>query len=283
MNRVIRLFFSTAFILIGIGTFYDFQITYAVHGHFPLFARFMELFGELPFTLSLGIPFAVFFHVRDRSSRADDLIQGGVFSVFGILFSVGIYLVIFRYLYPIGGHSHGDMTARMIIIGLCLGGVTYMCLIVVFGKMMEPESAVRDRKWRRAAISMLMLALSSFFLMRVIKMFAGRPRFWALGGDAGLFVPWFKVSGLTVHNDHMSFVSGHAVHALIMLGFAFFLSQGSKRYTYMLVASFSWYALVCLGRLMSGQHFLTDLVFGGMLTAVLFLLIERWNRKGAGA
>lgn len=279
MSRVMGLFFMTAFILIGIGTFYDFQITYAFHGYFPSVARFTELFGEVPFTLSLAIPFAVFFHLRDRSSQTDNLIQGMVFNVFGVFFSVIIYLVIFRYIHPTGDHSHGDMTIGMIMTGLCLGVVTHVCLIFIFGKMMESRDAAGDRKWGRAAISMFVLALSSFFIMRVIKMFAARPRFWALGGETDLFVPWYKVSGPTLQNEHMSFVSGHAVHALILLGFAFFFAKGSKRYTYILVASFSWYAFICLGRLLSGQHFLTDLVFGGIVTAVLFLLIERWNRK----
>lgn len=275
MTKAIKVFFVCALILIGIGTIFDFQVTQFFEGHLLFIARFTEIFGEVPFTLCLAIPFAIFFYFRNKSNKAVHILLGGLYSLLGIFFSFFIYLGIFRYLNPSDGNSHGDISTSMIVIAIILGIITYVGFLFILSK----KSNVNRKKWTKSAISMLTLSFSTVLMTNIIKMIVGRPRFWTLEENINNFVPWYEINGLTTINSNMSFISGHTANAFVIIAFAFFFVKGTKQYTNIILAALTWGTLVGLGRLLSGQHFLTDVVFAGLLTIVLFLLIKKWNDK----
>lgn len=276
MTKAIKVFFVCALILIGIGTFFDFQVTHFFDGHFLFIARFTEIFGEVPFALCLAIPFAIFFHFQNKPNKTINILLGGLYSLLGIFFSLFIYLGIFRYLNPTDGNSHGEVSVSMFIIAILLGLITYASFLFILSKKLPSSNR---KKWIKSAISMLILSFSTVLVTNIIKMIVGRPRFWTLENNINDFIPWYEINGLTTVNANMSFVSGHTANAFVLLAFAFFFVKGTKYYTNIIIASLTWGSLVGLGRLLSGQHFLTDVVFGGLLTIILYLFIEKWLNR----
>jgi lipid A 4'-phosphatase len=113
----------------------------------------------------------------------------------------------------------------------------------------------------------------------VLKSHWGRPRpieVSAFGGSLE-FVPWFSPFGGC--DSNCSFVSGEAASAFSLLAIAIILPQ---RYRAAAVAAAIVYGLVVgLMRVAMGGHFLSDILFAGVFTAlaiwVLHGAIFRWR------
>src|SRR2546426_744131 len=61
-----------------------------------------------------------------------------------------------------------------------------------------------------------------------------------------------------------AFVSGHAAFAFSLVSFAFLLPLGWRRKT-AIAAALAFGALVGLGRIAAGGHFLSDVVYAGLI------------------
>lgn len=113
----------------------------------------------------------------------------------------------------------------------------------------------------------------------LLKSHWGRPRpveVSAFGGSLD-FVPWFSPFGGC--DSNCSFVSGEAASAFSLLALAIILPQ---RYRVTAVVVASVYGLVVgLMRIAMGGHFLSDVLFAGVFTAltiwVLHGVIFRWR------
>src|SRR4029077_3910090 len=81
-----------------------------------------------------------------------------------------------------------------------------------------------------------------------------------------------------------SFVSGHAALGFSLVGFALLLPAGSTRRSSIAVA-IGFGALVGLGRIAQGAHFLSDVVFAGLLVYGVTALLHWWivRRDGLAA
>ncbi len=95
----------------------------------------------------------------------------------------------------------------------------------------------------------------------------------AFGGPQN-FTPALLPAAACAQN--CSFVSGHAALGFSLVAFAFLLPSGSSR-RWAVAAALGFGALVGLGRMAQGSHFLSDVVFAGLLvygtTAALYWLI----------
>jgi len=72
-----------------------------------------------------------------------------------------------------------------------------------------------------------------------------------------------------------SFVSGHAALGFSLVAFAFLLPPGRDRTT-AIAAALGFGALVGLGRMAAGRHFLSDVAFAGLLMFGVTWLLHRW-------
>lgn len=267
--KVMKWFYGCFLILILAGTFYDYEITNLFQGNWTLFARVTEIFGEAPAMAALAVPFVIFAASNKRSTVYDYILLG-IQTVFGLLFSFMVYFGIFRYLKPEGGNSRGEVTPTTLLIAVLLGGVTYFGLWRYF-KNKEQEKL---EKLKYAAKMMLLFAFTVVLLTNTVKIIVGRPRFWTIEDPTFEYLPWYKISGPVFSDDLMSFVSGHTSNAFIMISFAWMFFYETQWMEKVLYASLLWGTLVAAGRLFSGQHFLTDVAFAGILTVTLFLLFH---------
>src|SRR5258708_3567418 len=76
--------------------------------------------------------------------------------------------------------------------------------------------------------------------------------------------------------DHnCAFVSGHAALGFSLIGFAFLLPPGRKRQV-AIAAALGFGGLVGLARMASGGHFLSDVIFAGLIVFAVSWLLYRW-------
>jgi len=72
-----------------------------------------------------------------------------------------------------------------------------------------------------------------------------------------------------------SFVSGHAAVGFCLVAFAFLLPEGRRR-EIAIAVSLAFGALIGLGRIIAGHHFLSDIVDAGLLVVGTTWLLHRW-------
>lgn len=257
------------FVLILMGTFFDYQITDTLNGHLTWFARGTEIIGEIPYTLTLMISMAFIFRFHHGKKSFFSWIKRILCLVFGYLFSYMLFFGIFRYLNPSDGNSHGEVSSTLTIVAYILALITFLGAIYLMYRLNEAQL----KKYHNVAISALLFVIAVLFVTNGIKMIVGRPRYWTLEGDIANFVTWYTISGPTTTNANMSFISGHAANAFTMLSLVFVYYEDHAKAKKALMFALAWGTLVALGRLFSGQHFLTDVSFAALTTLGLFVLI----------
>jgi len=72
-----------------------------------------------------------------------------------------------------------------------------------------------------------------------------------------------------------AFVSGHAALGFSLVSFAFLLPAGRRR-DIVVGAAIGFGALVGLARIVAGHHFLSDVVYAGLITVATTWLLHRW-------
>lgn len=135
---------------------------------------------------------------------------------------------------------------------------------------------------RMALLVILSFALAPGLLVNgVLKEHWSRPRPYSvaeLGGHQP-FKAWWDTTGACERN--CSFVSGEASSAFAMLAVA---ALASGPWQYAAIAGALVYGLVVgLVRMVAGGHFLTDVIFAGVLTALIVWLLHgylfRWRSQ----
>ena len=131
--------------------------------------------------------------------------------------------------------------------------------------------------WRRLGVIWATLVGVVGLLANVIfKNSFGRPRpedVQAFGGELTFHPPWLP-GGACPHN--CSFPSGDVAYAAIVFAFALAVPPGRGRGA-ALVAATAFVAVVAAMRMLTGDHFPSDVVFGALLTVIAVLVLDaRW-------
>ena len=152
--------------------------------------------------------------------------------------------------------------AKVIIVSLALG------LILTLVR----RRAVLGLDWRRFVFLLLCFGVGTGIVANAIfKENWGRARpsqIVEFGGEKK-FTPAFVISDQCPHN--CSFVSGDSAFAFGTLGFAL-LAGRRRRYV---LAALGFGVVVGAGRMLTGGHFLSDVVFSGVFTVLIVLILER--------
>ncbi len=120
-------------------------------------------------------------------------------------------------------------------------------------------------------ISFKMFLYGNLFFVSLLKILWGRIRFRDLSGYYSDFTPWYFPQGVT---GHQSFPSGHAAMGFMMIALFVFVSDKSlyKRLIFKAVI-ISWALAVCASRVVIGAHFTSDVLFGGFIMIITYLLL----------
>lgn len=185
--------------------------------------------------------------------------------------------------FPIEGHWLFDAFSRALTL---VGRGTGVALAIVTAVSMLPSVArARLGKWLQARRCVFAFLLASLVLGPVLLVNYGlkeisgraRPADVTEFGGTRQFTPAFTVSEQCDHN--CSFVSGDAAGATLIVA-GFFIARSRRRRRAWLVGGLTFGAAVGFARIVSGHHFLSDVVIAMAATYAVMALCAAWLLRG---
>ena len=275
-----KIFIPASIVFIGVllilafGTL-DYNVSLNLVNHDSIWAEFFNMFGEFPSFAGLLAFTAISYGARKRSNKVLNVVYSILAFPFMFLFTYVIVFMPFRYRYEFveSGIPQSVNIAVLILAAILFGGVVYL----VFKT--KPET---HRKYRRAAGVVALLVFTEVIFVNVFKSLWARPRMRSMESFEQ-FKYWWQING-PVSGEYAeelrSFPSGHTANAFIMVAFLSFLDKNkAKLYRNFAIFAFAWGSLTALSRVVLGAHFLSDVVFSGYLTVVLYFLFDKLINK----
>lgn len=259
---------------LGVGTFFDYQISGMLFNSSSLFGRFVEAAGELPFELTASIAGVMLVRAVRPDSRASKWL-----AALGILVNVGLAG------YEIIGSLH--VGGKLIAVQLVLSFVLVIAANVIAYRLTRDTAPDELTRW--ALMVLAVWVAQAIILNVVVKPLWSRPRMRVIEVTPGLdFQPWWVIGNPdkwsyiaagVIKDGFKSFASGHTAHAAIGLMLAglpaaAFTEKPPRRRVVFWAASLVA-ALVAFGRIVIGAHFLSDVSCGFALVLALECLAAR--------
>jgi membrane-associated phospholipid phosphatase len=261
---------SLTIILISFFTFYDLQFSKLVVNETSTFGKFFYMFGELPGTFGGLVSFAILTtsYTKDNQKARDTniIFYGSITLLLGFILSFQVIRYLKLELFP------------YLFIGLFVS-----MALLYWSNQLSDEKKNHIRSY--AYIGALTLVLG-IIIPQLLKIIWARPRYRILYGDDTLYQAWFIISGLSFDNNWKSFPSGHSATASISLVYLYLPQlfdkfKGKERTILKIVGT--WIILVMISRVVIGDHFMTDTLFGSGLTIIIFIVLNKLfnpNKKG---
>jgi lipid A 4'-phosphatase len=174
--------------------------------------------------------------------------------------------------FPFRSDPLGEFVRKILPGGLfaLAGGVALLGLAAAFGR--RPRFGIAPRT---ALYLLAVLALGPGLLVNVVlKDNWGRPRPSTISEFLGPNTYTRPLVISTQCDDNCSFPSGHA--ALGFWAMAFALLAPPRHRTAAVVAALAFGGLIGLARIAQGGHFVSDVVFSGVLVCGLSQVLHRW-------
>lgn len=126
----------------------------------------------------------------------------------------------------------------------------------------------------------ILTACLTLFLSEVIKCSWGRPRYIFLDELGVSFRPWYQPHGFVLFDDRWkSFPSGHTIAASLTFYWVYLAELYpclAKQKKTIMFASSAFVIFVAAGRVFAGRHFLSDVLMGMGVGAVVALLVMKY-------
>lgn len=243
--------------LVGFATVYDEQIAELLFARAQGFADFFYVYGEVP-SLVLGT-FAWLWVAKGLNDK--NLHFVAILIAFG--FGMSVVMQPLRYL--------GYFNIWMIPILAIL-------MILLMRKFNQLMFQVNDQYFNYFLIIGI-TTLLAIALPQAIKLIWARPRpYRVFSGEA--FQAWTIGLNLTLDNAYKSFPSGHSALAASLMTLAEFKPELKPNYYKLMMSCIGVYVgLMMISRMVRGDHYLSDVLFGMFLTIVIYRLSSKWVRK----
>lgn len=161
-------------------------------------------------------------------------------------------------------------------IGLAAAGL--LALMLVLTRWIKPDRA----QLQQLVISAVVMILTVFLLVQVIKMIWGRRRFFTMDDPLTQFTPWIFPQGGGTGNTYQSFPSGHTANGcalLLVLLFPRAIPALRRVRPLLVVLVTAWIPMMAFSRMLEGKHFASDVTAGLLLALAVFLLVSsEWFR-----
>lgn len=241
---------------------FDLRISMIVYDPKNLFGIIFEAIGELPGFLIAIVSCVALIITGLKKSKISKLIN---------IFGFGLLLVPCCFLAGILPFNYLKLPLWP---GVILGIVYLVSAFWMISKI--PQS--RYAELRRAAMIGLGTFLFSVISVSLIKMGWGRLRFRDLSGSVSGFTAWYFLQKWTINNELMSFPSGHAANAAVIIVITLLptILPHLKKYSRNLFAgAICWIVLVMISRVIIGAHFMSDVVAGASTVLLAFALLTK--------
>jgi membrane-associated phospholipid phosphatase len=248
----------------------DYNVSLQLVNDHSIWAEFFNIFGEMPAFAGLLAFVAISYGGRRRDNKVLNVIYSILAFPFMLLFTYAIVFMPIRYIYEFAedGIPQGMQSLAFILTVILFVGV----VSAVF--KIKPET---QRKYRRAAGIVALLVVVEIILVNVLKSVWARPRMRSIDSFEQ-FKYWWQINGpVSVMEEELkSFPSGHTANAFVMVAFLSFLDKNkAKLYRNFAIFAFAWGILTAISRVVLGAHFLSDVIFSGYITVLLYFLFEK--------
>lgn len=229
-----------------LGAFFDLSISKTLYNPLSNWAQLMANWGQLP-----GLLLGLIVHAHLSFSEPNPHLRN-LFSLIGLA-STGVIAYV-------GLKNFGHPSWSLSIL---LGSVLFSILYVLYQRRSKAYLN-RDHSW------MLFLSLSyvgSIVLTQGLKSLWSRPRFTLVMSDLQGFSAWFKPVWFTLQDAWMSFPSGHAAMAALLVALTY-----HKRFNHWAIklGLYGFIGLMMLSRVILGKHYISD-VFAGVFITLIWM------------
>ena len=261
-------------ILLGIGSFTDYQISRTLVNQDNWFGKFFETFGMLvafSFIPGSGVLFFKGFYSKNTT----------VFKILGIVLLIATIvcgtILTNHYIGP-SKASYGFRLANP--WGYIISALFMLLFVGIYSLIVKSDD---QNKMIRIAIVILAAMLIQWGLIEILKKFNGRPRYrylisTELNSAGEEFRNWWIFKpGSAIDDAHKSWPSGHSgttVQTILFFPLLYPIlgKQNKSLYTLLFALGPIYHFFMIFGRIYTGAHFLSD-VSAGSLLGILSMLI----------
>ncbi|GKU80073.1 phosphatase PAP2 family protein [Paenibacillus sp. L3-i20] len=252
-------------VLMIIFSFADLSFSKAVYDETnSSYGAFFEKFGAFPAYLLLFVSGSILFHTARYGQSAQLLL---IRLVSGLSTMMGGFAIIHKVLAGLF-----DLSPRMYIVVCFIGTVV---VLLVFQWLLHFVPIQKLEAYNRVAWACMIIVIAEMVIVNVLKMGWGRMRFRNLGDDHSQFTHWFLPQGFREPTSQIykSFPSAHSANGWAMVAWMLYMPIKTKWRNVMLVMAIAWGLLTSYSRIVMGDHFATDVLFGGFVTICCTIVI----------
>lgn len=256
-NLVILLYAA----LLGIAGIYDLQLSVLFFNEHSGWAKVMEDYGELPGIITLLIAIFIYHKKKKHSSNARTILYSFIltYSAFMLFTYIGNVL-----LKPLVN------SFQPVIIF-----ASVLTLISVF-LVKKLKVNFSETAFDFSKVVLLMGIFGYVLFVQPLKMFWGRVRFRDMDVIYSNFTNWYVPNGIT---GNESFPSGHTAMGFLLISYFIFFRDKKvlakySVYTFILL----WAIIVAASRVVTGAHFLSDVIVGSMGMVFVYLYFSKPER-----
>lgn len=246
--------------LLIVASFYDLQIDKAIYNGENFYAKFFDLFGELPFYSLIPFSLCVVATYLKKSEKGWHIALSFVCVALSFIMACICFERFFGVLIEF---------YAVFLLALFVTTLLYFCLD-------KAKEETIYKLFRFAIFAIVYLCIILLF-NQIIKMVWGRCRFYDMvaTGSFEEFTPWWCVNGF---GGGKSFYSGHVTSAMALLCLhplarMFHINKSKYLALNALIATFV--VLVAVSRLIYGAHFLSDVTMAIVICLTIYLLLYK--------
>lgn len=261
-----RIVFAVGLVLLLLFTFTDLQISMAIAKK-PLWARALEVVGEIPFTTLTIAACAILFRFRTKKNIVLNILgvvgAGALFALFSLMGGFMTY----NYL--------TDNLGQISMLWMVVPAVVMAGLGIWIAWAIPAQN--RGKALRYAATALLYCILV-IVIMNSLKTVWGRMRFREMTDPIHEFTRWYQIVPRGGFNNiYASFPSGHSMNSagvilLTLLPPMIPALAGKEKVLHTIV--YVWCAVVGISRVFMGAHFASDVTVGVLLSLAIFEVLR---------
>lgn len=254
--------------LIGIivGTFCDLNISSSIVNQSSAFGRFIESFGMVIVYFLINVSGVIVFKFLLNSKNKWLFVLANVYLIFTYIASA--YFI-----------HNGFVNSKEVNVtyGFAYSKVISYVIAFIISSIYTAFSFLLIRKVDKdlliIALIFVIALILQVLIINLLKVLNCRPRYRnMLGAD---YRPWYSLSPYSQNNDlYKSWPSGHTATATITLLFPLlFINHSKVKPVIVMSISYAYTLLIAFYRVYYGAHFLSDVSFGGLISALICLLV----------
>ena len=242
-------------LMILLATFFDQTIAQMIYDPSAVWADFFYIYGELPSMILTSLAFALLSTIYKRYR----------------FINLSLSLIVGTWAGVQVAHHAGHSLWILAVLALMITLITHALLRKLRLKWIDT--------YKHHLIIIAWTGLLAWLSPQIIKMIWARPRpYVVFSGEE--FQAWYLGFNLTFDNAYKSFPSGHSAVAASLIALCTLKSEMKTKYFRVMTIIVSFYiGLMMLSRMIRGDHYLSDVVFGVMLAGVIYSLCRLFIKK----